>query len=54
MQRIVLTRAENFRILGGAKADLNQAEDFLPARFFASSGPAISKINSEGEGKEKQ
>jgi hypothetical protein len=40
-----------FGILGGAKADLNQAED---RRVLASFGPAILKINSNGEGKETQ
>jgi len=34
---------KHFRILGDTKADLNQAEDFFLARFFASSGPAILK-----------
>src|SRR6266567_5847237 len=34
--------------------DLNQAEDIFPARFFAPSGPAISKSNSAGKRKERK
>jgi hypothetical protein len=44
----------DFGRLGGAKADLNQAEHLPTARFFASSGPAISKINSSGKGRKNQ
>jgi hypothetical protein len=51
-RRIVLTRAKQFYILGGTRADLNQAEHLSTARFFASSGPASSKVNSSAEGKE--
>jgi hypothetical protein len=36
-----LTRRRDFSKL--AKADLNQAEDIFPARFFASSRPAIAE-----------
>ena len=31
------------------KTDLNQAEDFCPASFFAPSGPAIRRINLAGK-----
>ena len=54
MQRIVLTRGRKLSHTRRAKADLNQAEDLLPARFFASSGSAISKINSKREREEEQ
>ena len=35
------TSGRTFGIIGGAKADLNQAEDLSTAGFLASSGPAI-------------
>src|SRR5215471_12363203 len=44
---------EIFCRLGVAKRILNQAEDFFPARFFASSGPAIDGNNQRGKIKGK-
>jgi hypothetical protein len=44
---------ELFPRLGVIETDLNQAEAFCPARFFASSGPAIAESTSAGKGKEE-
>ena len=43
-RRIGLTTGRISAKLGVAKRILNQAEAFRPARFFASSGPAIPQI----------
>jgi hypothetical protein len=52
-RRIVLTRCPFFSRLGVAKTDLNQAEDILPAGFFASSGPATDRTNPAGKRKDE-
>jgi hypothetical protein len=54
LRRIVLTKPEERLHTAVAKADPKSGAERLPAKFFASSGPAISIINSNGEGKEEQ
>jgi hypothetical protein len=42
-----------FSRLGVTTTDSNQAEDIVPAGFFASSGPAIPKNQRSGEKERK-
>jgi hypothetical protein len=50
--KLLAESARLFQCLTVGERDLNQAEDIFPATFFATSGPAINKINAEGKGEE--